>query len=74
MENSFEYFIGYKDNKIFEPLRIILPKTSGHKKFLMKLNAPILITDDEFLENYNKTWNKVSNTIKIPLDSELVFS
>ena len=32
-----------------------------------------MIKDDEFLEKYNKIWNKVSNSIKKGFDSEPVY-
>ena len=33
-----------------------------------------LIKNDEFLKQYNETWDKVSNTIKKGFDSEPVYN
>ena len=33
---------------------------------------PVLIKNEEFLEKYNKIWNKVSKSIKKVFDSEPV--
>ena len=40
-KKAFKYFIGYKDNKKVQPLRKMLPKMSGMRKVLIKLNIRI---------------------------------
>ena len=58
-----KYFLGYfhNDNKV-KPLHIILPKIStyvkrydGQTKWMY-----FLIEDDDLLEKYNTTWDKVN--------------
>ena len=41
---------------------------------MIKLKNVFLIKNDEFLEKYNKVWNKVNNNIKKGFDSELVYN
>ena len=55
----------YNDHK-FKPLHIILPKTRAYvKRYNGKTNSMyFLIEDDDLLEKYNTTWNKVSADIK----------
>ena len=31
-KNSFEYFIGYNDNDVIRPLRLILPQMTGYAR------------------------------------------
>ena len=46
-----------------------------HKEeILMKLDMPILTKEDELLEKYNKTSDKVSNFMKKEFDSEPVYN
>ena len=40
----------------------------------MKLDMPILTKEDELLEKYNKTSDKVSNFMKKEFDSEPVYN
>ena len=55
---SFKYFIGYKEGEIVKPLCIILPQTSGYIKYFenRSKNMSFLIKDDEVREKYDKIW------------------
>ena len=71
-KQGFEYFIGYKDDKI-KPLSIFLPKMSAYRRdFNETKYMYFLIKDDELLEKYNEVWEKVKNSIKKEFDSKPV--
>ena len=54
----------------------MLPKTSAYVKMLWWRNwiDVYFIEDDEFLEEYNDIWNKVSNSIKEELDCKPIYN
>ena len=65
VEKVFKCFIGYKDDKKVKPLCIMLPKMSANRRdFNETKYMAFLVKDDELLENYNKLWDKVSNSMK----------
>ena len=72
-ETSYKYFIGYLyNNHKVKPLHIMLPETStyvrscdGQTKWMY-----FLIDDDDLLEKYNTTWDKISADIKKEFDNE----
>ena len=67
-EKNYKYFVGYLygDHKI-NLLHIMLPKTSKYVKSFDGQTKMMyfLIEDDELLEKYNTTSDKVSSVIKI---------
>ena len=64
-KNLFKYFIGHKDAKEIRPLCIFLPNICAYRRDLEKTKCmPFLIKDEKSLEQYNETWEKVSNSIK----------
>ena len=66
-EKNYKYFIGYiyNSNKV-KSLNIMLPETSTYVKSCNEQTKWMyfLIEDDELLERYNTTWDKVSSDIK----------
>ena len=55
--------------KKLKPLFMMLPKTIGYtKSFNENKYISFLIKDDEWLEKYNKIWNKVSNSTENGVD------
>ena len=55
-------------------LCITIPKTSAYGRgFDETKYMSLLKKDDEYLEQYKKTWDKVSNSIKKGFDSECVY-
>ena len=75
-EKIYKYFIGYlyNDNKV-KLLHKMLPKTSAYVKSYDGQTKWMyfFIKDDDLLEKYNTTWNKVSADIK-EFDSEPVYN
>ena len=65
-DDGFKYFIGYKEGEIVKPLCIILPKMSGYIKYFV-------IKDDDALDKYNETWNKITNTLNIKFHNMPVY-
>ena len=50
-------------------------KMSAYRRYLDETKYMyFLIKNDEFVENYNEIWNKVSNTIKKGFDGEPVYN
>ena len=76
-EKNNNHFIGYlfDDNEI-QPLHIMLPKTIVYVKShdVQTKSMYFLIEDDDLLEIYNTTWNKVSADLKKEFDSEPVYN
>ena len=66
-DDSFKYFIGYKEGDIVKPLGIILPQMSGYIKYCEngRKNMYFLIKDDDVLDKYNEIWNKIKETLSI---------
>ena len=70
-KKGFKYFIGYKDTKI-RPLCIFLPKMSAYRRVFDETKyMSFLIKDDELLEKYNETCEKVENSIKKGFDRKI---
>ena len=59
--NGSRYLIGYKENDIIKPLRIVLPQMSGYIKHFDTdgKNMSFLIKDDSLLVKYNGIWNEI---------------
>ena len=67
-EKNYKYFVGYLYvNYKINLLHIMLPKTSNYVKSFDGQTKMMyfLIEDDELLEKYNTTSDKVSSVIKI---------
>ena len=66
-EKNYKYFIGYlyNSNKV-KSLNVMLPETSTYVKSCDEQTKQMyfLIEDDELLERYHTTWDKVSSDIK----------
>ena len=76
-EKNCKYLIGYmNDDGRIKPFSIIFLKTSTYVKSYDDETKwmYILIADDESLEKYNKTWNKVSTSIKKELNSKPIYN
>ena len=67
------YFIGYKNDRKFRPLCIILLNMSAYRRdFDETKYISFLIKDDELLEKYNRIWDKVTNSMKKGFNSKSV--
>ena len=55
-DDSFKYFIGYKEDEIVKPSCIILPQMSGYKKCFENggKNMFFLNKDDHVIDKYNE--------------------
>ena len=74
-DDGFKYFIGYKEGEIVKPLCIILPQMSGYIKYFENgvKNMSFVIKDDDVLDKYNETWNKIKKTLNIKFHSMPVY-
>ena len=59
-DKGFKYFIGYKEDDIIRPSRIILPQMSGYIKYFDDggKNMSFKIEDDNILVKHNEIWNE----------------
>ena len=66
-DDSFKYFIGYKEGEIVKPLCITLPQMTGYIKFFENggKNMSFIIKDDDVLDKYNAIWDKIKETLSI---------
>ena len=64
---DFKCFIGYKEDSIIRPLRIILPQMSGYIKYFDDggKNMSFKIEDDNIRFKYNEIWNKIKKMLNI---------
>ena len=74
-DDSFKYFIGYKEGEIVKPLCIILPQMTGYIKYFENggKNISFVIKDDDVLDKYNKIWDKIKETLSIKFHSMPVY-
>ena len=71
-KQNFKYFIGYKDNKKFRPLCILLPK---YKRYFDKTKYTyFMIEKEKVFDEYMEILEKVSNIVKIKFNSELIYN
>ena len=70
-EEGFKYFIGYQEDKIVQPLCIILPQMNGYIKYFENggKNMSFLIENSEVCEKYEDIWNVIKNKLNINLHS-----
>ena len=74
-EESYKYFIGYKEDEIVKPLCIILPQMNGYIKYFDNggKNMSFLIKNNEVWEKYEDIWNVIKNRLSINFDSEPIY-
>ena len=74
-DDGFKYFIGYKEGEIVKPLCIILPQMTGYIKYFENggKNMSFVIKDDDMLDKYNETRDKIKEILGIKFDSTLVY-
>ena len=71
-DGDFKYLIGYKEGEIVKPLCIILPEMSGYIKYGGK-NMSFVTKDDDVLDEYNETWDKIKETLNIKFHRKPVY-
>ena len=74
-DDSFKYFIGYKEGEIVKSLCIILPQMSGYIKYFENggKNMSFVIKDDDVLDKYNEIWDKIKGKLNIKFHSMPVY-
>ena len=75
-DDSFEYFIDYKEGEIVKLLCIILPQKIGYIKYFENRgkNMSFVIKDDDVLDKYNEIWDKIKETLSIKFHSTPVYN
>ena len=66
-DDSFKYFIGYKEGEIVKSLCIILPQMSGYIKYFENggKNMSFMVKNDNMLDKYNEIWGKTKEKLSI---------
>ena len=66
-DDSFKYFIDYKEGEIVKPLCNILPQMTGYIKYFENggKNMFFVIKDDMCLNKYNEIWDKIKEKLNI---------
>ena len=74
-DDSFKYFISYKEDEIVKPLCIILPQMTGYIKYFENggKKMSFMIKEDDVLDKYNKIWGKTKNKLNIKFHSIPVY-
>ena len=74
-DDSFKYFIGYKEGEIVKPWCIILPQMSGYIKYFENggKNMYFMIKNDDVLDKYNNIWDKIKGKLNIKFHSMSVY-
>ena len=70
-DDSFKYFIGYKEGDIVKPLCVILHQMTGYIKYFENgsKNMSFVIKEDGLLDEYNEIWNKIKKKLNIKFHS-----
>ena len=70
-DDSFKYFIGYKEGEIVKSLCIILPQMSGYIKYFENggKNMSFMVKNDNMLDKYNEIWGKTKEKLSIKFHS-----
>ena len=57
-DDTFKYFIGYKEDEIIKLLSTIVRQISGYIKCFENSgkNMPFMVKNDDLLDKYNKFW------------------
>ena len=76
IDDGFKYFIGYKEGEIVKPLCIILLQMTGYIKYFKNggKNMSLAIKDDDVLDKYNETWDKIKEALSIKFHSMPVYN
>ena len=74
-DDSFKYFISYKEGEIVKPLCIILPQMTGYIKYFENggKKMSFMVKEDDVLDKYNKIWGKTKNKLNIKFHSIPVY-
>ena len=74
-EEGYKYFIGYQENKIVQPLCIILPQMNGYIKYFDNggKNMSFLIKNNKVWEKYEDIWNIIKNKLSIEFNSKPIY-
>ena len=74
-DDSFKYFISYKEGEIVKPLCIILPQMTGYIKYFESggKKMSFVVKEDDVLDKYNKIWGKTKNKLNIKFHSIPVY-
>ena len=72
---SFKYFIGYRESEIVKTLCTILPQMSGYIKHFENggKNMSFLINDDGVWDKYDKIWHVIKDKLGIKFHSEPIY-
>ena len=72
---SFKYFIGYREGEIVKPFCIILPQMSGYIKYFENgsKRMSFLIKDDEVWDKYDEIWDVIKDKLNIKFHSGPVY-
>ena len=70
-DDSFKYFIGYKEGEIVKSLCIILPQMSGYIKHFENggKNMSFMVKNDNMQDKYNEIWGKTKEKLSIKFHS-----
>ena len=73
--NMRKYIIGYNDNTI-SPLQLFLPKMTGYLNIFKDgtRKMSFFTNNNEFLERYTATWEKISNLVNKKFDSDPIYN
>ena len=74
-EESYKYFIGYKEDKIVKSLCIILTQMNGCIKYFDNggKDMSFLIKNHEVWEKYEDTWNVIKNKLSIKFNNKPIY-
>ena len=74
-EEGCKCFIGYQEDEIVKPFRIILPQMSGYMQYFKngRKNMSFMVKDDDVLDKYNKIWDKIKKKLNIKFYSMPVY-
>ena len=66
-DGGFKYFIGYKEGEIVKLLCIILPQMTEYINILKteEKTCLLVIKDDDVLDKYSETWDKIKEALSI---------
>ena len=74
-EESYKYFVGYKEDEIVKPLCIIFPEMNGYIKYFDNggENMSFLIKNNEVWEKYEDIWYVIKNKLSIKFNSKPIY-